>query len=286
MVLLLPSLLGFSLFYVVPFGISFLYSLSSGNSNQVLGSLSRISIRNYTSIFASDAFRTALANTFRFLLLEILLQLTLGYLLACLIRRLAARRKALTSFGLNSLLLPMILPSGACLIFFCILAQKSGAINTVLSGLNLEPRDFYQSGDAFGLLIAISLWKNLGYTTLILLSGRNAVLQETVEAASVDGADVFSLFFHIIGPQMLPFFSIGIIMTVIASFKAYRESYLLFGMYPHRSVYMLQNYLNNQFAFLNYPLLSAATVVFTGMLGALLCGLLHQFMKKREAAAT
>ena len=45
-------------------------------------------------------------------------------------------------------------------------------------------------------------------------------------------------------------------------FKMYRESYLLFGDYPHKSVYMIQNFMNNNFQSVNYQRLSAASVLF------------------------
>lgn len=50
-------------------------------------------------------------------------------------------------------------------------------------------------------------------------------------------------------------------MTVISSFKIFREVYLLYGMYPDENVYMLQHFMNNNFNNLNYPRLSTASII-------------------------
>ena len=50
-------------------------------------------------------------------------------------------------------------------------------------------------------------------------------------------------------------------LTVISSFKIFREVYLLYGMYPDENIYMIQHYMNNNFNNLNYPRLSAASVI-------------------------
>ena len=54
----------------------------------------------------------------------------------------------------------------------------------------------------------------------------------------------------------------ALILTIVNSLKIFRESYLLYGYYPDESVYMLQNYLNNHFAKLNYQNIGAAAVLF------------------------
>ena len=54
----------------------------------------------------------------------------------------------------------------------------------------------------------------------------------------------------------------ALILTIVNSLKIFRESYLLYGYYPDESVYMLQNYLNNHFAKLNYQNIGTAAVLF------------------------
>ena len=115
----------------------------------------------------------------------------------------------------------------------------------------------------------------------ILLSGLLSVPQDMLEAARVDGAGGPTLFFRFTLPHMLPFFSIGTVMNIIAAFKMYRESYLLMGMYPDRSVYMLQNFLNNHFVSLNYQRLSSATVMFVIALGLILWALMRIGLRER-----
>lgn len=275
--LLLPSATGLMIFYCIPFCMSVFYSFSKVSSRFVPAGFS-----NYLGVLASKAFQLAFRNTFAFLGAGLTLMLLLGYLLAALIRRVAAHSGGLSSMGITALLLPLILPSGAVLLFFRILAEPYGILNGLLSHIGVEPVRWLRSRHAFELLILLYLWKNIGYTVVLLLAGLLSVPQDMLEAARMDGAGGFRLFFRFTLVHILPFFSISAIMGIIAAFKMYRESYLLMGVYPHQSVYMLQNYLYNNFVSLNYQRLSSAAVLFTLALSALLAALLRAGLRSRD----
>ena len=67
---------------------------------------------------------------------------------------------------------------------------------------------------------------------------------------------------YIMLPLLKPYILVGIVLAFLGVFRIFRESYLLYGYYPDESVYMLQNYLNNHFAKLNYQNIGAAAVLF------------------------
>ena len=275
--LLLPSMAGLMLFYFIPFCMSVYYSFSKLSGRFVPAGFS-----NYDSVLNSEAFQIAFQNTFAFLGISLILMLITGYLLAILIKRVAYHSRGLSSLGITALLLPLVLPSGAVLLFVHVLAEPYGVLNGLLSHLGVEPVRWLRSPYAFDLLILFYLWKNTGYTIVMLLAGLLSVPQDMLEAARVDGAKGFRLFFRFTLMHMLPFFSISAIMGIIAAFKMYRESYMLMGVYPHQSVYLLQNYLYNNFVSLNYQRLSTATVLFTLALGAVLSVLLRVGLRSRD----
>ena len=68
--------------------------------------------------------------------------------------------------------------------------------------------------------------------------------------------------YMIIVPNIAPTLFFTFILSIVNSFKIFRESYLLYGGYPDESVYMLQNYLNNHFMKLNYQNISTAAIFF------------------------
>ena len=275
--LLLPSATGLMLFYFIPFCMSVYYSFS-----KVSGRFVPAGFSNYVSVIGSEAFQVAIRNTFAFLGIGLMLMLITGYLLALLIRRVAHYSSGLSSLGITALLLPLVLPSGAVLLFIHVLAEPYGVLNGLLSRFGVEPVRWLRSPYAFDLLILFYLWKNTGYTVVMLLAGLLSVPQDMLEAARVDGANGFRIFLRFTLVHMLPFFSISAIMGIIAAFKMYRESYMLMGVYPHQSVYMLQNYLYNNFVSLNYRRLSSATVLFTLALCAVLSVLLCAGLRSRD----
>ena len=275
--LLLPSATGLLIFYFIPFCMSVYYSFT-----KVSGLFVPAGFSNYDSVLGSEAFQVAFRNTFAFLGIGLILMLITGYLLAVLIRCVAHHSRGLSSLGITALLLPLVLPSGAVLLFIHVLAEQYGVLNGFLSRLGVEPVRWLRSPYAFDLLILFYLWKNTGYTVVMLLAGLLSVPQDMLEAAHVDGANGFRLFFRFTLIHMLPFFSISAIMGIIAAFKMYRESYMLMGVYPHQSVYMLQNYLYNNFVSINYQRLSSATVLFTLALGAVLSILLCVGLRSRD----
>ena len=92
-----------------------------------------------------------------------------------------------------------------------------------------------------------------------LLSG---VKGDMLDAAKIDGAGSIGTLFHVIIPNIAPTLFFTFILSIVNSFKIFRESYLLYGVYPDESVYMLQNYLNNHFMKLNYQNISTAAIFF------------------------
>ena len=94
---------------------------------------------------------------------------------------------------------------------------------------------------------------------IVLYGGINGVAEEIIESAKLDGAGAVRILFQIILPQIRSFLLFIGSLGVTAIFKIFRESYLLFGKYPHESVYMLQNFMNNRLHAMDYGTLSAAS---------------------------
>ena len=250
--LILPFLTGFLLFYIIPFGISVYYSFTSGR-----GGSSFAGFQNYVQVFHSFAFRKAAYNTFRFMGLGIPLIMLLSLGLALLMYEGAGK-----TAGFQQLFLyPMMIPIGASVMFFQVMLSEYGVLNHICQIFGLPVQQWLESGHAFYVLLFLYIWKNCGYNIVLFTTGLAAIPREYREAAWMEGAGRLQYFRWIECPLLAPSFLFVFVMSIVNSFKCYREAYLLSGKYPHDSIYMLQHYMNNNFENLNYQRLSVAALL-------------------------
>ncbi|MCL2839904.1 MAG: sugar ABC transporter permease [Defluviitaleaceae bacterium] len=252
---ILPGLIGFALFYIIPFIVSVGYSFMS---RPVGGDF--VGLRNYIDLLQSPAYRLGFRNTMVFMGLSVPLNMAFSLGLALLIKN-TGQYKPLY---ILIFLIPLVIPSGAMVFFW-----------RVLFGSNRLGIDWLNSEYAMITVLIIFVWKNLGFNLVLFLSGLSNIPKTYYEAAKMDGAGGFRIFCNITFPNLLPISVIVLLMSIINSFKVFREVYLLMGAYPHESVYMLQHFMNNNFFSLNYPRLTAATTLFSLVMVVLTWGLLR-----------
>ena len=131
-------------------------------------------------------------------------------------------------------------------------------------------------------MTGIFVWKNAPYVFLALFAGLRNISEEVYDAAKVDGAGTWKTLRFITVPLLTPYIGIGAVLAVLGVFRIFRESYLLFGNYPDKSIYLLQNYMNNLFYSLNYGELAAASNYFLAGLTVLFLVLLFVFGRGRK----
>ena len=243
-------LFGFAAFFLIPFLISVVRSFQRGLTQEFVG------LENYVSILSSNAFRTAAGNTLRFIVFAVPLNMLIGLTIALALHKLASR----ASFFRTAFLIPYVIPVSASVMFFQILFERSGVVNTVLTLMGMEPVNFLGSDNAFYVLLLLYLWKNFGYNMVLFLSGLARIPRDYSEAAHIDGAGPFKTFWHITMPLLAPTFFFVFIISIMNSFKVFREAYALGGEYPHDSIYMLQHFMNNNLQNLNYQRVSVASL--------------------------
>lgn len=139
--------------------------------------------------------------------------------------------------------------------------------------------DFMGTNAAFWVLIATYLWKNSGYDMILWLAGIDGIPDTFYEAAAVDGASPWQSFCRITLPCLLPTLGLTGVLSILNTFKVFREAYLVAGAYPHESIYLLQHLFNNWFLSLDMGRLSAAAIVVAVALLALLLPFQHLLRK-------
>lgn len=271
--LTLPLLLGCLIFYAVPYLLvlrSSVYAGVFGSSQQFAG------IENYDGMEENTAFWLAFGNTLKFLAIALPLIIVLSYAIALLLKSQAEKHNQLKSV----LLLPYIMPVVGTVVLVQLLFSEMGLVNKGLYTLGLPVADWLNSRAAFGVVILLYLWKNTGYSVILLLAGLVTIPNDHYDAASLDGATPFQQLRYITVPQMWYSVFFATVFSLINAFKCFREIFLIGGTHPHASIYMLQHFINNAFEKLNYPKLAVASVLLLIVLTVLFAASYRWVMKK------
>jgi len=249
-----PSLLGIATFYIFPFFIVVYYSLIASPVNRRF-----VFLDNFFSLFNNDAFITASSNTLKFSLLAVPLAVVLSLLIALMLET----RIPLKSYFRTFFLSPLMVPVASVVLIWQVLFHPNGAINEFILLFGVDSIDWMQSEHSQFVVIVLFLWKNLGFNMILFMAALSNIPRELLETAAVEGAGPFSKFFNIKIRYLSPTLLFVTILSLINSFKVFREVYLLTGNYPYGDLYMIQHFMNNMFRALDYQRLAAAAVVMT-----------------------
>lgn len=255
---IVPGMAGILIFIMIPLLDVMRRSFMDGSASYFLG------LENYKAVFSNMPFRLAAKNTLFFDAVSIPLIFVLSLLLAYTVSRM---KNSLIRFAF---IVPMAVPSNAMMVVWRMLFDDAGVINGVLTSFGKEPLHFMTGEYSMYLLIGTYLWKNMGYNMLIWLSALGSIPESIYEAAKIDGAGCLRIFTRMVLPNLKKAAYIITVLSLVNSFKVYREVYLLVGAYPDDNIYMLQHLFNNWFSKLDINKLSAASCVTAVFLFALL----------------
>ena len=242
-IFLLPSLLGFLIFYIVPFFSIFYYAcIDNVFSREFAG------LRNFHEVMRNRYFLLAMKNTGLFLLIGIPLIMFFSVATALFLARRAKTSAGKGAFLQSFFFLPVVLPSVILALFWDSVFPALAKLSPFLS------------------LLVLYVWKYAGLNIMLILTALTAVDREILDAAAIDGAGYIRRTVFVTLPCISPVLFFTLILSVVSAFRIYRESYLLYGNYPDDSVYLLQNYLNNHFLKLDYQNIAAAALLFASVI--------------------
>ena len=268
---LAPSLAGLLLFVLFPFADTVRRSFFDPMGGSFVG------LENYRSVVANGAFRLAAKNTARFVAVCLPLLLALSLALALLVRAAKGGGRLFKT----TYLIPMAVPVASIALLWLALFAQNGLANALLTALGGRPVDFMGTGAAFWVLIFTYLWKNSGYDMILWMAGLDGISESLYEAARVDGASNFQCFRYITLPGLLPTLFMTAVLSLLNTFKVFREAYLVAGSYPQNDIYLLQHLFNNWFADLDLGRLSAAAVLVAAVLLAAIL-LFQRFLNRGD----
>ena len=225
-----------------------------------------VGLENYRTVIDNQAFRLAAGNTGKFLLICLPLLLGLSLFFALLLERLGRKGNLLKS----GFLLPMAVPAASVVLFWQLFFDRKGILNHILENFHIQGPDYMNSSAAFGVLVAVYIWKNLGYDMILWLSGLLGIPDSLYEAARIDGAGEFQCFWYITRPLLVQTAFLTGTLSLVNAFKVFREAWMIAGNYPHDSIYMMQNLFNNWFLKLDMQKMTAGAVMLAAVLGIFL----------------
>ncbi|MCR5676100.1 MAG: sugar ABC transporter permease [Lachnospiraceae bacterium] len=245
---LAPSLIGVTLFFVAPFFVVLFYSVVNNPVQHEFVGLS-----NYFRVGKNEAYRLASWNTLRFSLTAVPLAVFLSLFTAVIMEA----KLPCKSLFRSCLLSPMMVPVASIVLIWQVLFHYNGLINSIF-GARI---DWLKSEHAQLVIVLLFIWKTLGYNMILFMAALASVPKDLIEVARIEGAGRFSVFFTIKLRYLSATILFVTIMSVLNSFKVFRETYLMTGEYPFDSLYLLQHFMNNTFISLDYQKLSAAAVM-------------------------
>lgn len=255
-----PSLTGVCVFVLIPFADVFRRSFCESVSGKWVG------LRNYVSVLNSDAFLLAAGNTVRFVAVCIPALVALSMVMAVLINE----SDSMAGTFKTTFLLPMAVPVASAVLLWKVLFHDNGLLNGAITMWGKEAINWMNSELAFWVLVISYLWKNMGYDVILWLASLTSINPSLYEAARVDGAGPVTCFMKITLPGMLPSLFTIAVLSLLNSFKVFREAYLIGGSYPHTSMYMLQHLFNNWFTALDTDKLCAGAVMMASVIFVLI----------------
>ncbi len=205
---LAPALLLVIVFRIFPLGWGFLISLTDATSTDP-GSF--IGAGNYLRALDDPNFRASIANAV-VILLSVPAFVTIPLLLAILIDQGVPGR----TFFRSVYFLPTVLSSVIIGSIFSVVLGFRGSFNAMLQLLGLPAVDWLgQSATALPVTLAIQSWSTFGMGVLIFLAGLSTVSRDTVEAARLEGARMWQIWWHVIIPQLRPIIEFSVVITTI-----------------------------------------------------------------------
>lgn len=254
---LMPSLIGVMIFVGLPFLDIIRRSFFNAMGSRFTG------MENYNTVWNNQAFRLAASNTVRFVAVCIPMLLVVSFGLALLVCKGDTKHEVFKT----SLVLPMAIPVASVVLVWKIIFCPDGVLNQFLSVVSRQAweLDWVMEKTSFQVLAATWLWKNAGYDMLLWLAGMSAIPDSLYEAARVDGAGSVDNLRYITIPMLRGTMGMVLILSLVNSFRVYREAYLLAGSYPPDSIYLVPHLFSHWFLKLDVQKMSTAAVMMTAV---------------------
>ncbi|SDG15100.1 carbohydrate ABC transporter permease [Pelagibacterium luteolum] len=249
-VFLIPNLTAVVLFALLPVFINIFYSVS-GSDRLFPWDRPLIGGANYATLFdcgnyldpstcSRDLFWRALGNTTVFVPIQVTVMIGVALITAlCLNREIRGR-----GFFRGIFFFPVMLSPVVVALMWQWILQRNGALNGLMGAVGLTPVNWLVfPNTAFFWSVFITVWAHMGFYTIILLAGLQAIPRDVYEAARMDSASPWRSFTKITLPLLKPVLLVVFILAVIRSVQTFDELYVLTGGGPGSATMLMVQYI-------------------------------------------
>lgn len=231
---LVPSVLGCLIFIFAPSLFSFLLSFTEWD---LIGEIKFAGFDNYSELLSSYDFWLIFKNTIWYAFCVTIFSVLIPLILAAILNSEIKGKEFFKTAYFIPFITPMIV---IAMIWQWIFDPNIGFVNSLFK---LNIKWLYDTNFAMFVLILVSVWKLIGYNTVIFLSAFSALNTQIFEAANIDGAGKTRTFFHITVPLLTPTIFFVVLITTISSFQVFDLIYLMTNGGPENSTNVLVYWL-------------------------------------------
>ncbi|MCI5901221.1 MAG: sugar ABC transporter permease [Blautia sp.] len=276
---LIPALIIYTVFSVVPIMISLVCSFTDWNMSRMYAPVFN-GLANYAELLKDPVFLRSIGNTFLFALATTILKTGAGFLLAlALVKRIPGRGLMRTIYYAPCVISITVVG----VLFKSILANK-GLLNNVLNtiGLGGFAHDWLGSyATAIGSVILVETWMWAGFNMFIFISGLQAIPDDYYESATLDGASAFAKFRNITLPLITPSMTVVVTLSIAGGLKVFDIIYVITNGGPGFDTQVLATYTYQSFS-LGFLGESAAGSVILAVIVVIISFTMNRYFTKRE----
>ena len=247
---LLPNLVIFGTFTFLPIILNFFYA-TTGSDAVLLSQRPYVGAENFRSLLACkdyldpntcqrDIFWRAVHNTGKFVLLQVGLMILFSLVTALILNRKIPFR----GFFRSVFFYPVLLSPVVVALIWKWVLQRYGVLNAGLNAVGMTPVDWLVAGNwSFFWIVFVTIWAHMGFYVLILLAGLQAIPADIYEAAEMDSATKWRVFYRITMPLLAPTMVVVLVLSLIRAVQAFDEIFVLTGGGPGSATTLILQYI-------------------------------------------
>ena len=246
---LLPALLIMIMFVFYPIARNVGYSFT--NWNLISGVKKWVGLSNYVRLLKSSVFEQAFLNNVRYVIISLVFQVGVALIFAAMLENMKNRR--LSAIYRTTFFLPSLISLTIIGLMFTFIYNNQGLLNSFMRmvGLGAYTTGWLGNGKtAIYAVIAVSQWRNIGYTMMLLIVAIQRVPREIFEAARMDGASSTRIFTDITIPNISGMLKIALMINIAGGFLVFNEIFIMTSGGPYGSSQVLSTMMySNAFIF-------------------------------------
>ncbi len=267
--MVLPSLALLAVFVLYPIGYMIYLSLFKWN---MIGPMVYTGLGNFKTLFSDPDFYQVMGNTFQFMFFQVLFSLVIALFLAAYLKADTKANAIMQSITFTPYIVSMI---SVAFIWMWLMDSDFGLLNFFLGALGISPVRWLEDPKvAMNSLIMVSVWKSVGYNTIIIISAMQAIPGHLYEAAKLDKGRKAKVFFKLTLPMISPTLFFLTLMNVIAALKVFETvNVMTYGGPMNSTSTLVFDLYQYGFSFYKIGYASAMGVVLMAIIG--ICTVLY-----------